>query len=149
MNNLASLKNSSQPKRQQKRVGRGWGSGIGKTCRRGQKGQGARSGYKRRYGNEGGQFPLYMKLPVRGFSNVRFRTEYEVINLDQIDAMFDDGDVVSIETLKQRGYLSGPVKRLKILGNGNITKKVTIHADHISASAREKLNQAKIKIEKI
>ncbi len=144
MPKLNALKNSTKVRKTRRRVGRGIGSGVGKTCGRGQGGAGARSGYKRRLGYEGGQFRLFMKLPTRGFSNARFRKRLDSINLGQIDAVFSDGEVVNIESLKQRGFISGPSNGLKILGDGELTKKVTIEADNVSASARDKLKKAKI-----
>lgn len=141
---LGTLKNTSRPRKNVKRVGRGPGSGLGKTCGRGEKGAGSRSGYTRRYGYEGGQFRTFMKMPIRGFSNARFQTRFEVVNLDQIDSMFEDGEVVNAETLANRGFLSGRPEGIKILGNGELTKKVTIQADAISEGAREKLHKAKI-----
>lgn len=141
---LESLKNTSRPKKSSKRVGRGLGSGLGKTCGRGEKGAGARSGYKRRHTYEGGQFRMFMKMPIRGFSNARFRTEYQAINLSQIDKMFEDGDVVNFASLVERGFIKGRNVLVKILGNGELTKKVKIEADAFSKSAEEKLNQAKI-----
>ncbi|CDZ80479.1 50S ribosomal protein L15 [Candidatus Rubidus massiliensis] len=144
MISLDNLYNFSRPTKKRKRVGRGPGSGSGKTCGRGEKGAGSRSGYKRRYGYEGGQFRTFMKLPIRGFSNAQFRREYKGINLSQIDAIFEDGEVVSIETLALKGLIRGKLHGIKILGDGQLTKKVTIEADAISASAKEKLQQANI-----
>jgi len=141
---LGTLKNTTRPRKNVKRVGRGLGSGLGKTCGRGEKGAGARSGYKRRLTYEGGQFRMFMKLPIRGFNNVRFRTEYEAINLSQIDAMFNDGEVVNAITLYERGFMKGRNKLVKVLGNGFLTKKVTIEADAFSETAKQKLNEAKI-----
>lgn len=141
---LGSLKNTTRPRKSVKRVGRGLGSGLGKTCGRGEKGAGARSGYKRRHTYEGGQFRMFMKMPIRGFNNARFGTEYETINLDQINKMFDDGDVVNTSSLRDRGYIKGRKVLLKVLGNGELAKKVKIEADAFSKSAEEKLNKAKI-----
>lgn len=141
---LGSLKNTTRPRKNVKRVGRGLGSGLGKTCGRGEKGAGSRSGYKRRHTYEGGQFRMFMKMPIRGFNNARFRTEYEAINLSQINAMFEDGDVVNAKTLSERGYMKGRGKLVKVLGNGDLTKKVTIEADAYSETAKEKLQHAKI-----
>lgn len=141
---LGSLKDVSRERKARIRVGRGPGSGKGKTCGRGEKGAGSRSGYKRRYGYEGGQFRMFMKLPIRGFSNARFAKEFETVNLDQIERMFEEGEVVNRKTLIERGFLRGKGHGLKILGKGEIKKKVTIEADAISAGAREKLQQAKI-----
>lgn len=144
MKTLANLKNVSRQSKQVKRVGRGPGSGKGKTCGRGEKGAGARSGYKRRWGYEGGQFRMFMKLPIRGFNNARFRVAYNAVNLAQIEAMFTDGEHVNVRTLTEKGFLSGPVQGLKILGNGELTKKVHIEANAVSSGAREKLQKAKI-----
>ncbi len=144
MMSLNTLKNTSRPHRYLKRVGRGLGSGLGKTCGRGEKGAGARSGYKRRHTYEGGQFRLFMKLPIRGFSNARFRQAYEPVNLAQINDLFKNGDVVNVETLTDRSVFKGRNKRIKILGNGELTKKVTIEAHAFSASAKEKLTKAGI-----
>lgn len=145
MISLHQLKDTSRSRKVSKRVGRGPGSGLGKTSGRGEKGAGSRSGYTRRLGYEGGQFRLYMKLPIRGFSNANFKKEYGTINLGQIDKVFEDGDVVSMATLKERGLLSGSYSYgLKILGDGELTKKVTLEANAITASAKEKLEKAKI-----
>jgi large subunit ribosomal protein L15 len=144
MKTLGSLTNETKFRRQVKRVGRGPGSGKGKTCGRGEKGAGARSGYKRRLGYEGGQFRMFMKLPIRGFNNAHFRKELHIVNLGQIDAMYEDNETVNIDTLRERGFISGPSHGLKILGHGEITKKISIQANEISEAARVKLNQAKI-----
>lgn len=141
---LSTLKNTTRTELRSKRVGRGIGSGVGKTCGRGQKGAGARSGYKRRFGYEGGQFRTFMKIPQRGFSQARFRKPYHVINLFQINEMFEDGETVNLESLAERGYLSGKTYGIKILGSGEITKKLTIEAHALSDCAREKLNSAKV-----
>lgn len=138
------LFNWTRPDPRRKRRGRGQGSGLGKTCGRGQKGAGSRSGWKSRAGYEGGQFRTFMKLPIRGFSNAEFRTEYQVVNLGQLDRIYSDGETVSLLTLIEKGYLSSANAPLKVLGNGELTKKVIIHADAISASAQEKLQNAKI-----
>lgn len=143
---LGNLKNSTRPGKRYKRVGRGPGSGLGKTCGRGEKGAGSRSGYKRRYSYEGGQFRLFMKLPIRGFSNARFRKPLDVVNLDQIDRMFNEGEVVNAKTLAERGFISGPTHGIKILGNGELKKNVTIQAKAVSNSAREKLQKAKVEV---
>lgn len=141
---LGSLKNTTRPRKNVKRVGRGLGSGLGKTCGRGEKGAGSRSGYKRRHTYEGGQFRMFMKMPIRGFNNARFRTEYEAVNLSQINNMFEDGEMVNTATLMERGFIKGRNVLVKVLGNGELTKKVKIEADAFSKSAEEKLNKAKI-----
>ena len=140
---LGSLENTTKHHKTVKRVGRGPGSGKGKTCGRGEKGAGSRSGYKRRYGYEGGQFRTFMKLPIRGFNNAAFRVDFDVVNLSQIEDMYADGEVVNVQTLKDRGFLNGR-KKLKVLGTGELTKKVTIEAHAVSDGARGKLLNAKI-----
>jgi large subunit ribosomal protein L15 len=147
MISLDKLKNTTRPAKARKRVGRGLGSKRGKTCGRGEKGAGARSGYKRRLGKEGGNMPLFMKLPIRGFNNARFRRAYDVVNLEQLNEMFNDGETISIETLRERGFISGPTYGIKLLGAGELTKKVTIRVQALSDSAREKLTRAKIDFE--
>lgn len=142
---LSTLKNTHRPVNKVQRVGRGNGSGRGKTCCRGHKGDKARSGYKRRYGREGGQLPLYRKLPTRGFSNLKFKSKIFILNLSDIQEMFNDGDKVNMETLIHKRiatqvYTGG----LKVLSMGELTKKVEIEAVAISAQAQEKLNQNKI-----
>lgn len=150
MNSLDKLKNTTRPKKTRKRVGRGLGSKSGKTCGRGEKGAGARAGYKRRLGKEGGNMPLFMKIPIRGFNNARFRREYDIVNLEQLNVMFNDGDTVSLETLRERGFISGPSHGVKLLGGGELTKKLTIRIQAMSNSARDKLTHAKadFKVEK-
>jgi large subunit ribosomal protein L15 len=147
MMNLSTLRNSTRPFKKSKRVGRGIGSGKGKTCGRGEKGAGSRSGYKRRLGKEGGNMPLFMKTPIRGFNNARFRRELHVVNLNQLEFMFEEGETVNLETLKERGFISGPSYGVKLLGTGTLTKKLKIQVHSISDGAREKLTQAKIAFE--
>lgn len=141
---LNNLKDTTRYRKTRKRVGRGIGSGLGKTCGRGEKGAGARSGYKRRWGYEGGQMRLHMKLPERGFSNARFRRPYHHINLATIQHAYEDGETVNLETLIERGLLSGPTYGVKLLGHGKLTKKVIIELDDISESARNHLDEQKI-----
>lgn len=141
---LGTLKNNIKRKTR-KRVGRGIGSGLGKTCGRGEKGAGARSGWKRRDTYEGGQMRLFQKLPFRGFSNDRFRRPMEVVNLSEIEHAYEDGEVVNIVTLTEKGLISGSVYGVKLLAKGEITKKVTIELDAASDTAIEKLRRAKIK----
>jgi large subunit ribosomal protein L15 len=126
-----------------KRVGRGAGSGLGKTCGRGEKGAGSRAGYKRRFGYEGGQFRTFMKIPQRGFNQARFRKPFDAVNLDQIESMYEEGEIVNLVTLADRGFLSGSSYGLKVLGNGELKKKVSIEAHAFSESAREKLSAGK------
>lgn len=147
MMNLNSLKDTTRPRKSRKRVGRGMGSKLGKTCGRGEKGAGSRSGYKRRWGKEGGQMPLHMKLPIRGFNNARFRKALDVVNLGQIDAVFNDGETVNIESLRERGFISGQTHGIKILANGEIKKKLKFQVQAVSSGAREKLVDSKITFE--
>ncbi len=140
---LNTFKPKIKPKRN--RLGRGPGSGLGKTSGRGQKGAGARSGYKRRHTYEGGQFRLFQKLPTRGFSRARFRKALDSINLNQIDLIYKDGETVNLETLKARGLLSGPSYGVKLLAQGETTKKITIELSAYSKAAIEKLDKAGIK----
>lgn len=127
------------------RVGRGVGSGRGKTSGRGHKGDKSRSGYKRRYGKEGGQLPMYRKLPTRGFSNLGFRKEPFSINLVLIDQLFEDGEKVSAESLIEKGFSPRKIKHgIKILAVGELTKKVVIEATSISKNAIKKLEDNKI-----
>ena len=144
---LNTLKNTTRREQARKRRGRGLGSKLGKTSGRGEKGAGARSGYKRRYGKEGGNMPFFMKIPIRGFNNARFRREMHVVNLGQLNEVYNDGETVNLETLKARGFVSGPTHGVKLLGNGELTKKLTIRVQAISESAREKLTHAKIPFE--
>ena len=120
------------------RKGRGAGSGNGKTAGRGHKGQNARSGGGVRPGFEGGQIPAYRRLPKRGFNNYRFATKYAIVNVADLDA-FEDGAVVSIDTLLETKIIKKAFDGLKILGNGEISKKITVKANVFSAAAKEKI----------
>ena len=122
------------------RVGRGAGSGNGKTAGKGHKGQNARSGGGVRPGFEGGQLPLYRKLPKRGFKN-HFATNYAIVNVSALDK-FNDGDTVNLEKLMEAGIIRKPLDGLKVLGNGDVTKKLTVEASVFSASAKEKIEAA-------
>ena len=122
------------------RKGRGPGSGNGKTAGKGHKGQNARSGGGVRPGFEGGQIPLYRKLPKRGFTN-RFAVKYCVINLDVLNK-FEDGAVVDLDILKGCGIVKDNYANLKVLGNGELSKKITVKATVFSASAKEKIEAA-------
>jgi large subunit ribosomal protein L15 len=144
MSQLESLKDTKASRVQRKRVGRGIGSGMGKTACRGTKGAKSRSGYKRRLGTEGGALPLFKKLPTRGFSNARFRRRLDAVNLELIEQQFNDGEIVNIDTLTDKGLLSGPSYGVKILSEGTITKKLTFEVHSLSKVAREKLEEAKI-----
>ncbi|MBQ8131102.1 MAG: 50S ribosomal protein L15 [Bacilli bacterium] len=131
-----------------KRVGRGSGSGLGKTCGRGQKGQKARSGASINPVFEGGQLPLYRRIPKRGFSNHMFKTTYAVINLDELN-VFDDNTVVTPALLKDAGIVKKELDGIKVLGNGKLEKKLTIQANKFSKSALEKIKEAGSKAEVI
>ena len=143
MSILSTLKNISLVKRNIKRLGRGVGSKKGKTCARGHKGYGSRSGYKRRYGDEGGQFPLYRKVPCRGFTRGRFKKAHYAINLSMIEKIFNDGEVVSYETLRKKRLCPQALPGgIKVLGDGELNKKVTIEVHAISKTAEEKITKA-------
>ena len=123
------------------RKGRGPGSGNGKTAGKGHKGQNARSGGGVRPGFEGGQLPLYRKLPKRGFKN-RFAVNYAIVNLSTLNDRFEDGETVNLDKLMETGVIRKPLDGLKVLGNGEITKKLTVEAKVFSASAKEKIEAA-------
>ena len=129
------------------RKGRGTGSGNGKTAGKGHKGQNARSGGGVRPGFEGGQSPLYRKLPKRGFHN-KFGTEYAIINVSKLNA-FEDGETVNLEALINKGIIRQANDGHKVLGNGEITKKLTVEASVFSATAKEKIEAAGGKTEVI
>ena len=120
------------------RKGRGAGSGNGKTAGKGHKGQNARSGGGVRPGFEGGQLPLYRKLPKRGFNNYRFGNKYVVVNVQSLN-VFNDGEVVDCATLLEKGIIAKACDGVKILGEGELTKKLTVKAAVFSASAKEKI----------
>ena len=131
----------------QKRLGRGIGSGLGKTSGKGHKGAKARSGGGKRPGFEGGQMPLTMRIPKRGFTN-NFRTEYVAINVSRLD-VFEDGSVVTPVELIEMGIIKKIEDGVKIMGNGEITKKLTVRANKFTASAKEKIEAAGGKAEVI
>ena len=131
-----------------KRLGNGPGSGHGKTCGRGQKGQKARSGGSINPVFEGGQLPLYRRIPKRGFSNHMFKTQYAVINLDQLN-IFEDGTVVTPALLKEKGIVKKQLDGIKVLGTGKLYHKITIQANKFSTSALEKIKDSGSKAEVI
>lgn len=142
---LSQLQDTSRPKKKVQRVGRGIGSGRGKTSGRGEKGDGSRSGYKRRYGYEGGQVPLYRKLPIRGFTRGRFEKPSFAVSLAMIEAHFENGETVNLATLREKGLTPRRLPAgIKILSNGELTKKVSIEAHAISEAAKQKLEEKKI-----
>ena len=120
-----------------KRLGRGVGSGLGKTSGKGHKGAKARSGGGKRPGFEGGQMPLYRRVPKKGFTNI-FRTEYAEVNVGQLE-VFNDGVVVNAELLKAAGIIKKTMDGVKILGNGELTKKLTVEAAKFTESAKQKI----------
>ena len=123
------------------RKGRGPGSGNGKTAGKGHKGQNARSGGGVRLGFEGGQLPLYRKLPKRGFKN-RFATHYAIVNVGTLNAKFENGETVTIEALLEKGILKNALDGLKVLGDGELTKNLTVEAAIFSQTAKEKIEAA-------
>lgn len=123
-------------------VGRGSSSGLGTTAGRGNKGQQSRSGGKVYVGFEGGQMPLYRRIARRGFSNYPFKKEYAVFNLLEIETKYDNGETVDKATLIKKGMLKKVGSLVKILGNGEVSKKLTINVDKISSSAKEKIEKA-------
>ncbi|MEE1116355.1 MAG: 50S ribosomal protein L15 [Clostridia bacterium] len=129
------------------RKGRGPGSGNGKTAGKGHKGQNARSGGGVRPGFEGGQLPLYRKVPKRGFNN-KFAVNYAIINVADLNR-FNDGDVVDMEALMAKKIVRSALDGLKVLGNGELTKKVTVKAEAFSATAKEKIEAAGGKTEEV
>ncbi|MGG1519920.1 50S ribosomal protein L15 [Paenibacillus oryzisoli] len=137
---LHELSSATGARQTRKRVGRGTGSGMGKTSTRGHKGQNARSGGGVRPGFEGGQNPLYRRLPKRGFTN-RFRTEYAIVNLEDLNN-FAAGTEITPEVLMESGIVKAPKDGIKILGNGEITVKLTVKANKFSQSAIEKIQAA-------
>ena len=130
------------------RKGRGAGSGNGKTAGKGHKGQNARSGGGVRPGFEGGQLPLYRKLPKRGFKN-RFAVNYAIVNVGALNDKFDNGAVVDLEALKAANLVSKELDGVKILGNGELTKNITVKATVFSATAKEKIEAAGGKTEEV
>ena len=142
--NLSDLHPPAGQKHKRKRVGRGPGSGLGKTSGRGEKGQKSRSGYSRRLGFEGGQMPLVRRVPKRGFTNI-FRKEYAVINLERLDTL--EGAKFSPESLIEAGVIKNLRSGLKVLGEGEIKRAIEISAHRVSKSAREKIEAAGGKVE--
>jgi len=134
---LSSLKNTPGARKTRKRVGRGCGSGMGKTSTRGHKGQNARKGHKGKLGFEGGQMPLIRRLPKRGFTNPT-RVEYGPVNVRDLE-IFEAGTVVTLDVLREAGMFSSKFDGVKILGTGELTKKLTLKVNGISASAKAKI----------
>jgi len=126
--------------RKRKRVGRGTGSGHGKTSGRGHKGDRSRSGFTLPLVFEGGQMPLFRRLPKRGFSNVNFATRYEVVNVSHLDRIFADGAQVGLAEMVGAGLVDSLSSRVKVLGDGDMTKKLTVSAHKFSKSAEQKIS---------
>jgi large subunit ribosomal protein L15 len=137
--NLSNLRAPKKANEKKKRVGRGMGSGMGKTSTRGHDGQRSRSGSRLMRGFEGGQMPLHRRLPKRGFTNI-FRTEYAVLNLDRIAEL--DVTELTHETLLELGLVKTSKQLVKVLGNGDLKSAVTVHAHKFSKSAQEKIEKA-------
>ena len=139
--NLHDANRGIQKNKKPKRIGRGTGSGLGKTSGRGHKGQGQNAGWSRPPGFEGGQMPVIRRIPKRGFNN-RWALVVKSINIGQLEANFADGEEVSPRILAEKHLVRGRYDELKILGNGQLTKKLKISAHRFSQSAREKIEQA-------
>ncbi len=144
--NLSQLHPPPGQRHKRKRLGRGPGSGLGKTAGRGEKGQRSRSGYSQKRGFEGGQMPLIRRIPKRGFHNP-FRKEYAIVNLDRLDKL--EGDQFNPAILEQQGVVKNFRDGLKILGNGEISRAITVAAHRFTKSAREKIEAAGGKVEEI
>ena len=136
LNSISPLPGSTKTR---KRVGRGHGSGLGKSAGRGDKGAGQRSGFKRRAWFEGGQMPLARRLPMRGFKNI-FKKEFQIVNIDTIDAL--GLKEVTVQTLMENGLIRSALKPVKILGNGDVKSKINLTATVFSKSAKEKIEKA-------
>ena len=143
---LNELKYNNGSKKDIKRLGRGSSSGTGKTSGKGHKGQNARSGGGVRPGFEGGQLPLYRRLPKRGFSNALFKKEYAVINVSDLNK-FDDNTTVTAELLVEMGIIKKTLSGIKVLGSGEITKKLTVKAHAFSKTAKDKIEAQGGKVE--
>ncbi|MFZ1136455.1 MAG: 50S ribosomal protein L15 [Candidatus Korobacteraceae bacterium] len=137
--NLSNLRAPRKANENKKRVGRGMGSGMGKTSTRGHKGQGSRSGSSLMRGFEGGQMPLHRRLPKRGFTNI-FKTEYEVVNVERLAGV--DEKEITPEVLRKAGIVSSKNTKVKVLGHGDLSKAITVHAHKFSKSAQEKIEKA-------
>jgi large subunit ribosomal protein L15 len=137
--NLSGLKPPVGQMKARKRIGRGMGSGHGKTSTRGSKGQRAGTGFGQKRGFEGGQMPLHRRLPKRGFTNI-FKREWTIVNLGRLEKL--EGDAFSLDRLVELGVVKKPGQGLKILGSGELTRKITVEAHQFSKSAVEKIEKA-------
>ncbi len=142
--NLSTIRAPRKSSEKRKRVGRGMGSGMGKTSTRGHKGQRSRSGSRMMRGFEGGQMPLHRRLPKRGFTNI-FREEYAVVNLDRLAGLGES--TITPEVLKKAGIIKRAEQLVKVLGDGELTSALTVHAHKFSKSAQEKITKAGGKVE--
>ena len=140
--NLSDVRTAYIPRRRKRRKGRGIGSGLGKTCGRGHKGQQSRSGGGVRPGFEGGQTVLYRRLPKRGFNNARFRREIAIVNVSQLDAAFEDGAVVDAAAIRTARLINAKRGPVKVLGSGELKTKLTVKAQAFSDSAKVKIEAA-------
>jgi len=142
--NLSNLRAPRKASENKKRVGRGMGSGMGKTSTRGHKGQRSRSGSRMMRGFEGGQMPLHRRLPKRGFTNI-FKTEYEVVNLERLSSLGESE--ITPEVLRKAGVVRSKNTLVKVLGQGELSSAISVHAHKFSKSAREKIEKAGGKVE--
>lgn len=140
--NLSNLKPRPGAKHRTKRLGCGESSGHGKTSGKGHKGQKARSGGSIRLGFEGGQMPLLRRIPKRGFNNAAFRTNYAIVNLSDLEARFEADATIDAAALRSAGLVRGHFDGIKVLANGELTKRVNVTADKVSAAAKEKIEKA-------
>ena len=141
--------NKSPEAKVAKIVGRGPGSGMGKTATRGENGQKSRSGASIPAWFQGGQTPLYRRIPKRGFNNARYRVQYATINISDLNRYFNDGDIVTPTVLKEKGIIKKQLCGVKVLGNGELEKKITVQANRFSSSAVTKIESAGGKAEVI
>ena len=139
---LHELQPNPGAKHRRKRLGCGESSGQGKTSGRGHKGQKSRSGGGVRPSFEGGQMPLHRRLPKKGFSNVQFRPDIAIVNVSQLNLKFEDGETVTEDTLRKTGLVNGRCDGVKVLGNGDLERKLTVSVDAVSASAKAKIEAA-------
>ena len=138
---LSNLKPKKGARHAKKRVGRGPGSGHGKTSGKGEKGQKSRSGFSRALGFEGGQMPLHRRLPKRGFTNI-FKREFAIVNTSDLERLFDDGATVDESAMREARLIKGRHEGIKVLGDGKVSKKLNVVANKFSASARKQIEAA-------
>lgn len=140
--NLHDVLSHSPPRKRRRRVGRGESSGVGKTSGRGHKGAKSRAGWGGMLQHEGGQMPIMRRLPKRGFNNSRFRVEYAILNVQDLEKHFEAGEEVTIESAKAKGIIKKRETGLKILGKGEIGRKLVVRANRFSGTAKEKIEGA-------